>query len=272
MAIDVKRFLVQPGVPFKLKAIDANDRGLAGEGDRTTIEALCDSQREHLEELQYRLYAEGQRALLIVLLAADTGGKDSTVRHVFADVNPQGVSVVSFRAPSEDERAHDFLWRIHAQVPKRGWIGIFNRSHYEDVTVPWVHENIDDDELERRYCHIREFEELLEDAGTHVLKFHLRISREEQAERLNERLDNPHKHWKFDPADLQDRRLWDRYQEAFERAINATSTERSPWYVVPANRKWFRNAVVTEVIVRQLEDMNPQFPPPAPNLDQYEVE
>jgi PPK2 family polyphosphate:nucleotide phosphotransferase len=272
VAIDVERFRVLPGVPFKLKAIDPDDRGLAGEGDREAIEVLRQQQREQLEELQHRLYAEEQRALLVILLATDTGGKDSTVRHVFEGVNPQGVSVVSFRAPSEEELAHDFLWRIHEHVPKRGWIGIFNRSHYEDVTVPWVHRSIDDHELEQRYQHIRAFEALLEDAGTHVVKFHLRISRTEQAERLNDRLNDPYKHWKFDPSDLQDRSLWDRYHEAFERALNATSTERSPWYVVPANRKWFRNSVVTQVIVHELERMNPQFPPPAHNLDQYNVE
>lgn len=271
MAIDVDRFLVQPGVPTSLESIDPGDRGSAGEGDRKAIEAQRDRDLQQLEHLQYRLFAEGKRALLVVLLATDSGGKDSTVRRVFEGVNPLGVSAVSFRVPSEEEQAHDFLWRVHAHMPRRGWISIFNRSHYEDVTVPFVHDLLDEAVIERRYKHIRAFEETLADNGTQILKFHLRISREEQAERLNERLDDPHKNWKFDPSDLQDRTLWDRYQLAFERAINATSTSYAPWYVVPANRKWFRDAVVAHVIVRELERMSPQFPAAPEDLDQYEV-
>jgi PPK2 family polyphosphate:nucleotide phosphotransferase len=271
MAIDVDRFLVQPGAPVGLESMEHGDRGRPDEGDREAIEAQRDRDIEQLEQLQYRLFAEGKRSLLIVLLATDTGGKDSTVRRVFEGVNPLGVSAVSFRVPSEEERAHDFLWRIHQHMPRRGWIGIFNRSHYEDVTVPFVHRTLDEAVIERRYKHIRSFEETLVDEGTQILKFHLSISRKEQAERLNDRLDEPHKNWKFDPSDLKDRALWDRYQLAFERAINATSTAYAPWYVVPANHKWFRDAIVARVVVRELERMGPQFPPPAENLDQYQV-
>lgn len=271
MAIDVDRFLVQPGAPFSLSSVDSGDRGLPGEGNRKEIEAQRDHDLEQLEQLQYRLYAESKRALLVVLLATDSGGKDSTVRRVFEGVNPLGVTAVSFRVPSEEEYAHDFLWRIHQHAPRRGWIAIFNRSHYEDVTVPFVHRMLDEAVIERRYKHIRDFEETLVDEGTQILKIHLSISREEQAERLNDRLEDPHKNWKFDPSDLQDRSLWDRYQLAFERAITATSTPFAPWYVVPANHKWFRDSVVARIVVRELERMSPQFPTPAENLEQYEV-
>lgn len=269
--LQTDRFRVFPNQTFRLADIDPDDSGLDSDGKRGEIKDARDADLEHLRDLQTRLYAEGKRLLLIVLLATDTGGKDSTVRRIFSGVNPQGCRVASFGRPTEEELAHDFLWRIHRQIPSRGMIGIFNRSHYEDVTVPRVHGDIDDAEVLRRYDHIRAFESLLHDSGASILKFHLAISKDEQAERLQDRLDDPEKHWKFDPADLKDRQRWDDYQLAFEEVINATSTEYAPWHVVPANRKWFRDAVVARVIVQTLESMNPQYPPPLENLDQYTI-
>lgn len=270
-ALNVERFRVAPDKRFRLKDINPNDSGLDSDGDRETIEAGLKHNLRSLRDLQERLYAESRRALLIILLATDTGGKDSTTRRIFSGVNPQGCQVVSFGRPTEEELAHDFLWRVHRQTPVRGKIGIFNRSHYEDVTVPRVKGDIKAGEVLRRYEHIRNFEELLHNSGVTILKFHLSISKDEQAERLRDRLENPDKHWKFDPSDLEDRARWSDYQSAFEDAINATSTRHAPWFVVPANRKWFRDAVIARVVTQTLKRMNPQFPPPVEDLEQYEV-
>ena len=212
------------------------------------------------------------KALLIVLLAIDTGGKDSTIDRIFSGLNPQGCVVTGFKAPTEEELAHDFLWRIHAHTPRLGQIGIFNRSHYEDVTVQRVHKWIDKATWQRRYEHIRDFESLLVESGTAVLKFHLTISKEEQAERLQDRLDDPSKHWKFNPGDLEERKLWDDYQQAFEDALVATSTDDAPWYVVPANSKWYRDAVVARIVVEQMRRLDPQYPPPVEGIERYTVE
>jgi PPK2 family polyphosphate:nucleotide phosphotransferase len=271
MDLNVERFRVQPGDHFHLSDIDPDAAG--GVRDlRTDIEALQTETLAELRDLHDRLWAEQQRALLIVLLAIDTGGKDSTVNRIFSGINPQGCRVVSFGVPSTEERQHDFLWRVHYRVPRSGMIGIFNRSHYEDVTVVRVHGAIDQAEWERRYEHIRAFERLLHDTGTAILKFHLRISKDEQARRLRDRLEDPQKHWKFDPNDLREREKWDEHQAAFEDAINATSTDDAPWYVIPANSKWYRDALVTRVIVERLREMNPHFPPPVEGLEQYTVQ
>jgi PPK2 family polyphosphate:nucleotide phosphotransferase len=207
-----------------------------------------------------------------MLLAIDTGGKDSTVERIFSGLNPQGCNVSSLGAPTPEEQSHDYLWRIHQHVPAKGIIGIFNRSHYEDVTVPRVHRQIDRKTCERRYGHIRDFERMLVETGTTILKFHLRISKDEQAERLRDRLEDPTKHWKFDPSDLAERKRWDDYQQAFEDAIAATTTDHAPWYVVPANRKWYRDAIIARVIVDTLRSMNPQYPPPVADLSSYVVD
>jgi PPK2 family polyphosphate:nucleotide phosphotransferase len=269
--INVERFRVHPDARFNLDQLNKQDAGLDADGSRSDIESETSAALDRLRELQKPFYAENERALLVVLLATDSGGKDSTTRRVFGRVNPQGCRVVSFGRPTELELRHDFLWRIHRQVPPRGLIGIFNRSHYEDVTVPRISDTITEDELERRYEHIRAFERLLHDSGTVIRKFHLSISRDEQAKRLQKRLDDPEKHWKFDPSDIDDRERWPDYQAAFEDAINATSTEDAPWYVVPANRKWFRDAVVTRVLVDTLEQMNPQYPDPVANLSDFKI-
>jgi PPK2 family polyphosphate:nucleotide phosphotransferase len=268
--LKVEQFRVPPGGHFRLADVDP-DTARHLRHRRGLIEA---EQAETLTELRYlheRLWAQQQQALLIVLLAIDTGGKDSTVDRIFSGINPQGCRVVSFGVPSTEERAHDYLWRVHYRVPRRGMIGIFNRSHYEDVTVVRVNGAIDGPECERRYQHIRAFERMLHETGTYVLKFHLRISKDEQARRLRDRLEDPAKHWKFDPQDLIERERWDEHHAAFEDAINATATMESPWYVVPANSKWFRDAVVTRVIVERLRQMDPHFPPPVEDLEQYTV-
>jgi PPK2 family polyphosphate:nucleotide phosphotransferase len=215
-----------------------------------------------LEELQELLHAEHKHKVLIVLQAMDTGGKDGTIRHVFEGVNPQGVRVASFKKPTPEELGHDFLWRVHKQVPGRGEIVIFNRSHYEDVLVVRVHDLAPKGVWSKRYDHINDFERMLVDEGTTILKFFLHIDLDEQKERLQARLDEPNKRWKFNPADLEERKLWPMYVKAYEDAISKTSTDWAPWYVIPANRKWYRNLVVGTVIIEALEDLNMRYPKP----------
>lgn len=269
--LNVERFRVLPDQRRHLTNVDTNDSGLASEGSRSEIEENTAADLAQLRSFQERLVAEGKQSLLIVLLATDSGGKDSTTRRIFSGVNPLLCDAVPFSRPTELELAHDFLWRVHYRVPRRGKIGIFVRSHYEDVTVPRVRGAIDRAEVERRYGHINAFESLLVDSGVTIRKFHLSISRDEQAKRLQERLDDPTKHWKFDPSDIQDRERWLDFQAAFEDAVNATSTEQSPWYVVPADRKWFRDAVVARVVVEALEQMDPRYPADIPNLGDYTI-
>ncbi|MFD2720721.1 polyphosphate kinase 2 family protein [Hymenobacter monticola] len=221
--------------------------------------------RQRLSELQELLYAEHKRSLLIVLQAMDTGGKDGAIENLLTGVNPAGVQVASFKAPSKEELDHDFLWRIHAQAPKHGHITVFNRSHYEDVLITRVHGLIDEKTCRQRYEDINNFEQLLRHSGTRILKFLLHISKEEQAQRLQARLDDPAKNWKFDPNDLKERAYWDDYQDAFEAALQNCSSEKAPWFVVPANHKWARDLAIAEIVVAALEDMNPQ--PPKPDFD-----
>jgi PPK2 family polyphosphate:nucleotide phosphotransferase len=211
--------------------------------------------------LQQRLFAEEEAALLVVLQAMDAGGKDGTIRSVLTGINPAGVDVTGFGVPSEEERAHDFLWRVHAHTPAKGQIGIFNRSHYEDVLVVRVKQLVPEQRWRRRYHHIREFEQLLVDEGTSVVKLFLHLSGEEQRERLQDRVDDPEERWKFRVGDLDDRALWDEYQLAFRDAIRETTTDDAPWYVVPADRKWVRNLVVARILRHHLERIDPQYPP-----------
>lgn len=215
---------------------------------------------EELSELQLRLWAEHRRSLLLVLQAMDAGGKDGTIRKVFTGVNPQGVRVASFKAPSIEDLDHDFLWRVHREVPARGEIGVFNRSHYEDVLIARVDELVPEPVWRARYGHIRHFEQNLADAGTTVVKVFLHISKEEQKERFQARLDDPTKRWKFSAADLAVRAKWDAYQEAFADALEETSTDQAPWYVVPADHKWYRDWAVLEILVSTLRDLDPQYP------------
>jgi PPK2 family polyphosphate:nucleotide phosphotransferase len=265
-ARDAERWVVGPGERFSFADRDPRATDGAPGGKKPTSAKLPKLARK-LAGLQDRLYAESSQALLVVLQAMDAGGKDGTVKHVFGGVNPQGVSVTSFKVPTPEELAHDFLWRIHANVPRHGYIGIFNRSHYEDVLVARVHELVPEKVWRRRYGHINHFEALLNDAGVRVVKLCLHISREEQAERLQARLDDPTKRWKFNPGDLAERERWDDYLAAYEEAIRETSTEHAPWYVVPADRKWFRNWAVSRIVLETLADMDPQYPPPAEGLD-----
>lgn len=268
--LDTTRYLVKPGEPLDLADHDPDSKAGFDGGKREGRKELP-RLRDRLADLQERLWAESTRALLVVIQAIDTGGKDGTIRHVFTGVNPQGVHVRGFGVPSEEELAHDYLWRVHAETPERGAITIFNRSHYEDVLVVRVHGLVPEERWEKRYRHIREFERLLSDEGTRIVKLFLNISAEEQKERLQARLDEPDKNWKFNKGDLKDRALWDDYQTAFTVALQETSTEYAPWYVVPANRKWYRNLAVSSILIETLEDMDPQYPDPEPDLDQVVI-
>ena len=220
-----------------------------------------------LDPLQERLYAEGRRSRLVILQAIDTGGKDGVIRHVMRSLNPQGCVVTSFKVPTPEERNHDFLWRIHKAVPAKGMIGVFNRSHYEDVLVTRVHGLITPSEARARIRHINDFERLLVESGTTVLKFFLVISKEEQRRRLQARLDDPHKRWKFSPGDLVERGSWDRYAEVNADVLSATSTRHAPWYLIPADHKWYRNYVVARTLLHTLTRMHPRFPVAPPDLD-----
>lgn len=264
--LDVSNYRVSDGSSFDLSQHDPNaKKGFeGGKGDgKTALPAL----KRQLSELQRRLWAESKQSLLVVIQATDTGGKDGTIRHVFSGVNPQGVHVRGFAAPSADELAHDYLWRVHRHTPEDGAITIFNRSHYEDVLVVRVRNLVPETRWERRYHHIREFERMLSDEGTRIIKLFLNISKDEQRQRLEARLDEPKKNWKFNRGDLEDRALWDDYREAYQRAISETATDYAPWFVVPANRKWYRNLVVSSILIETLEDMNPRYPDPEPGLD-----
>ena len=221
--------------------------------------------RQRLCELQVNLYAEHRQSLLLVFQAMDTGGKDGAIGRLMTGVNPAGVQVTSFKAPSSEELNHDFLWRIHAQTPKRGHIGVFNRSHYEDVLVARVRNLVPIAVWQARYGDINAFEALLTRNGTRILKFFLHISKEEQAQRLQARLDDPAKRWKFDPNDLKERAYWDDYQHAYQEAVRHCATPAAPWFVVPANKKWVRDLAIAEIVVAALEEMNPQ--PPAATFD-----
>jgi len=215
---------------------------------------------KRLKDLQELLYADGSQALLVVIQAMDAAGKDSTIKNIFGPVNPQGCKVVSFKTPNSTELAHDFLWRVHQNVPRKGIIGVFNRSHYEDVLIVRVKGLAPKDRVEKRYTHINSFEALLNDEGTRVVKFFLHISRDYQKEQLQERLDTPSKNWKFNPSDIPERLLWDDYQKAFELAFEKCSCPEAPWYIVPAERKWFRNYLVAKVLVETLESMELKYP------------
>lgn len=239
--------------------------------DRETAAARLEKNKEELGRLGYALYAENKRSLLLVLQAMDTAGKDGVIRHVLTGLNPQGVRVTPFKAPTPFELAHDFLWRVHAVVPAHGEIGVFNRSHYEDVLVVRVKQLVPGRVWKHRYNQIREFEELLVESGTTIVKCFLHIDKQEQAERLQARLDDPGKNWKFNAGDLKDRALWDDYQKAYADAIAKTDRAAAPWYVIPANRKWFRNLAVSEILVETLKAMKLKIPDPPPGLDKIRL-
>jgi PPK2 family polyphosphate:nucleotide phosphotransferase len=261
MIIDPDLYRVQPGEHLRLDSIDPEDTG-GFDGDKTEGKEQLEKLTGELEVLQERLFAQHKHGVLLVLQGMDTSGKDGVIEHVFEGVNPQGVRVASFKAPTPLELEHDFLWRVHPKVPAKGEIVIFNRSHYEDVLVVRVRELAPEKVWSRRYSSINDFERLLAAEGTVILKFYLHISKEEQKNRLLDRLNEPEKRWKFNPDDLKERKRWDSYTRAYEDALSITSTEWAPWYVVPANRKWFRNLVIAGILVKALRKLNPQPPDP----------
>lgn len=254
---------VQPGAPLRLADIDPDNN--APFDHKKKVEKRLEELRAQLSDYQEKLYAEHRQSVLLVFQAMDTGGKDGTIRNLLTGVNPAGVEVAAFKQPSAEELNHDFLWRIHQHTPGRGHIGVFNRSHYEDVLVTRVHGLIEPFTWQQRYQDIVNFEQLLTRNGTRVLKFFLHISKEEQAKRLQARLDNAKKRWKFEPGDLKERQLWDAYQVAYQEALAATSTPECPWYVIPANDKRARDQAVAEIVVAALAEINPQ--PPAATFD-----
>lgn len=254
-----------------LQEWDPNDtKGFSG--GKAEAKAYLDDLNDELEELQELLYAEHKHKLLVVLQAMDTGGKDGTIRHVFNGVNPQGVKVANFKVPTKTELDHDYLWRVHKHTPGKGEIVIFNRSHYEDVLVVRVHNLVSPDVWAKRYSQINDFERLLTEEGTKIIKFFLHINKEEQKERLQARLDNPNKRWKFSLGDLEERKLWPKYIKAYEEVLNRTSTEWAPWYIVPSNRKWYRNLVVASIMVKTLKNLNMSFPIPDEDLSDVVIE
>jgi PPK2 family polyphosphate:nucleotide phosphotransferase len=230
-------------------------------GDKAADKLQVQQLAQQIAAQQAMLYAAGRHKVLVVLQGMDTSGKDGTVSGVFGDVNPEGIRVISYKTPSPLELQHDYLWRIHQQVPKQGELVVFNRSHYEDVLITRVHELIDAAECKRRYAHINDFERLLNETGTVILKFFLLISKAEQGERLQVRVDDPDKHWKFDPSDLKERERWDDYQQAYAQAIQATDTDQAPWYIIPANSKTHRNLAIATIVLETLQQMQLTFPP-----------
>jgi PPK2 family polyphosphate:nucleotide phosphotransferase len=253
-------YRVKPGAKFRLKAWPTGDTGdFKHESDvQDDLERHCQT----LGNLQEVLFADGKHALLIVLQAMDTGGKDGTIRHIFTGVNPQGVDVTPFKVPTPLEAAHDYLWRAHAAMPRLGTIGIFNRSHYEDVLVTRVHKTITDKVAKRRFHEINQFEEMLHDNGVTILKFFLHISHKEQTARLKARCDDKEKHYKISESDFHERVYWKKYQQAYEDAIDHTSQKHAPWFVIPSDHKWYRNLAISRIIVEALESLDLQYPQP----------
>jgi PPK2 family polyphosphate:nucleotide phosphotransferase len=264
-----KHLIITPGSKTKLKQIDPEatfgiQKQRAGE--------LLTKSVERLAVLQHMLYAEGKRAVLVVLQGIDAGGKDGTIQHVMSGLNPQGVTVTPFKVPEGEEKRHDYLWRIHKAIPSYGDIGIFNRSHYEEVLVVRVHNLVPKSVWSKRYDEINAFERILSDNGVKILKFLLYISKDEQAKRFQERLDDKTKNWKFSPADVKERQYWNDYMEAYGDMLRKCSTHYAPWYVIPANHKWFRNLAVSQVIVEALEGMDLKYPKPAADLSKIKFE
>jgi PPK2 family polyphosphate:nucleotide phosphotransferase len=265
-----KRLRVEPGTQVDLSTWDPDFTG--GVRDREDAAKRVEKNQERMDELQALLYAESRRSLLIVLQAMDAGGKDGTIRQVMRGVNPQGCRVTSFKAPSAEELAHDYLWRIHQAVPRRGEIGIFNRSHYEDVLVVRVRKLAPRSVWSARFDEINRFEELLAGSDVHLVKIYLHISKDEQLRRLKERLDTPRKRWKLTPEDFDNRRYWGDYMRAYEDVLTRCSTAHAPWYVIPANHKWFRNLAVSEIVVDVLERLNMKYPKPKFDRKAFKVE
>ena len=253
-----KQYRVEPGKTVRLRDYDPDDTGeLRGKAE---AEQILEQHAEQLDHLQTLLYAGARHSLLIVLQGMDASGKDGTIKHVMRGVNPQGCSVTSFKEPSHNELEHDFLWRVHQAVPPRGRIAIFNRSHYEDVLVARVHNLVPKKVWSDRYHQINAFEKILAQNDVHILKFLLHISKAEQQQRLKARQDDPHKYWKSSKADFTERRYWSQYQQAYEAALAKCSTENAPWFLIPANQKWFRNVCIASIIIQELQSLGMKFP------------
>jgi PPK2 family polyphosphate:nucleotide phosphotransferase len=261
-----------PSPLSKVKLDDFDPRYVEGDWNKQSAKESINRNTETIGDLAYRLYAENSRAVLLVLQGMDTSGKDGTIRRVSTGVNPVNFEITSFKQPSVEELDHDFLWRIHRATPSRGQIGIFNRSHYEDVLVVRVHKLVPKSTWQARYDQINDFERLLTECGVRLVKCFLHISKEEQRERLAARLEDPSKRWKFSRNDLAERELWDAYQRACEDAITRCNTEYAPWHIVPSDRKWYRNLIVSRLLKEALEEIDPQFPPEEPGLDEIVVE
>jgi PPK2 family polyphosphate:nucleotide phosphotransferase len=257
------------GKGFKLRDRDPGEKKVFA--DRAKAEAEMATDIARIDELQDVLWAQGKHAVMAVFQAMDAGGKDGTIRRVFGPVDPLGVMATSFKKPSDRELSQDYLWRVHQAVPPRGMIGLFNRSHYEDVLVVRVHGLAPPEKIEQRYDQINAFEKHLSENGVIILKFFLNISKEEQKERLQDRINDPTKRWKFNPADLNERKLWKQYQQAYELALTRCSTPWAPWYVIPADRNWYRNALVARIVRTTLEELNPKYPPAPKGIEKLVV-
>jgi PPK2 family polyphosphate:nucleotide phosphotransferase len=265
-----RELAVKPGHQVKLAKLDPKETlGWKKDGK---MKASLEKALKKIDDLQYVLYAERKRSVLVVLQGLDAAGKDGTIRHVMSGINPQGCPVTSFKVPSPEEAAHDFLWRVHKAVPGYGDIGIFNRSHYEDVLVVRVHNLVPKEVWSRRYDEINRFEEILHQNNVKVLKFYLHISREEQKKRLLERIDDPNKRWKISQADFNERLFWDAYQKAYEDALTKCTTAKAPWYIIPADKKWFRNLAISHVIAETMEEMHLKLPEPSIDLKKFKMQ
>lgn len=267
--MDIRDFIIPPGTDILLNTWDANATGTVP--DKNAGQELLKANRKKIIDLQERLYAENKQSLLVVFQAMDTGGKDGCIENVFKGVNPTGCSVRSFKVPTEVELAHDFLWRYHQHTPRNGMIQVFNRSHYEDVLIVRVKDLVPKAVWSKRYDHINAFERTIQANNTRILKFYLHIDKAEQKERLESRLEDPTKRWKYSSADLKERALWNDYQNAYEAVLRRCSTKSAPWIVVPANKKWFRDVVVSSAILNALQEMNPQYPAAPETLSAVEI-
>ncbi len=256
----LEKYVVKPGSDVDLGKLDPGEKSLFEDGGKEDSWPAFDELQEQLKELQKLVYAQNKHRILVVIQAMDTGGKDGCVKSVFSRIDPQGIDVQPFKKPSEEELAHDFLWRVHQKVPRNGQLVIFNRSHYEDIVAVKVKKLAPEKVWKRRFRHIVEFERMLAEEGTTIVKIFLHISKEEQKERLESRLENPDKHWKFNPDDLKDRALWSDFMKTYENVLSETSTEDAPWYVIPADRKWYRNLVVARIMVDTLRKLDMNYP------------
>jgi PPK2 family polyphosphate:nucleotide phosphotransferase len=266
----LKQYRVAPDTKVRLADYDPDDTGSFK--SKSKADAVLEQHREKLFGLQELMYAEDKHSLLVVLQGMDAGGKDGTIRHIFTGVNPQGCQVTSFKQPSEEQLQHDYLWRVHHAVPARRMIGIFNRSHYEDVLVVRVHGQLSKDELAERFHQINHFEKLLYENRTTILKFFLHISKDEQKARLQERLEDPTKYWKVNPSDLKEREHWDEYCQAYEDVFRHCSSKHAPWYVIPANKKWYRNVAISAILVDTLQSLKMKYPKSEFDVSKMKVE